>query len=86
MGIFLTEDDMLDKRIKYYMNEMRVEKVKKFNRASAIYIGGIFVAVVSYYMLVRISGLWWYIYNARVVYNFVKFFRDYFGWAHQFLD
>lgn len=86
MGIFLTEDDMVDKRISYYMFEMRVEKVKKYNRASAFYIGGIFVAGVTYYTLVRISGLWWYITNARFVYNFIKFFRDYFGWVQDFID
>lgn len=86
MGIFLTEEDMNDKRIRYYMTEMRVERVKRLNRASAIYIGGIFVAGITYYMLVRISGLWWYIYNARVVYNFIKFFRDYFGWVEKFVD
>lgn len=86
MGIFITEDDMNDKRIRYFMTEMRVDRIKKYNRVSAIYIGGLFLAVVTYYWLVNISGLWWYIYNSRFVYNFVKFFRDYFGWVQKFIE
>jgi hypothetical protein len=86
MGIFLTEDHMNDKRIRYFMTEMRVEKVRIYNRVSAIYIGALFVAVVAYCWMVNVSGLWWYIYNSRLVYNFVKFFRDYFGWVKAFTD
>ena len=86
MGLILTEDDFNDKRIVYFMTEMRVERVKKLNRASAIYIGGIFIASITYYWLVNISGLWFYISNARFVYNIIKFLRDYFGWVKQFVD
>ena len=86
MGLALTEYDMEDKRINYFMKEMRVERVKKLNRASAFYLGGIFVAVVGYYWLVRISGLWFYITNARFIYNVTKFFKDYFGWVERFVD
>ena len=86
MGIFLTEDDMQDKRIRYFMTEMRVERVRKYNKISAIYIGALFVAVVIYYWMVNISGLWWYIYNSRMVYNIAKFFKDYFGWVEKFVD
>ncbi|MDP8239407.1 MAG: hypothetical protein P9X24_09980 [Candidatus Hatepunaea meridiana] len=86
MGIFITEDDMNDKLIRYYMKEMRVERVKKYNRASATYIGGIFIATAAYCWLVNISGLWWYIYNSRFVYDLIKFFRDYFSWVSKFVD
>ncbi len=86
MGIFLSEDDMNDKRIRYFFQELRVERVKRYNRASAIYIGGIFVAGILYYKLVNVSGLWWYIYNSRIVYNFVTFMNNYFSWVKKFTD
>ncbi|MCF7809397.1 hypothetical protein K9N50_00260 [bacterium] len=86
MGLALGEDDMKDKRIVYFMTEMRVERPKKLNKASAIYIGGIFVSGVVFYWLVNISGLWFYISNSRVVYNFTKFFKDYFGWVDKFVN
>ncbi len=85
MGLFLTEDDMNDKRIRYFMQEMRVEKVKSYQRAAATYIVGIFIAGVVFYRLVTISGLWFYIYNSRIVYNTVTFFKNYFGWVHHFV-
>jgi hypothetical protein len=86
MGLVVTEDDLNDKRIRYFFDEMRVSRVKKYNRASALYIGGLFVAGVSYYILVRISGLWWYIHNSRIVYNTVTFWKTYFAWTKQFTD
>lgn len=86
MGLILTEDDMQDKRIKYFMTEMHVERVHKLNRFSAIYLGGIFVSCVGYYWLVHISGLWFYITNARFIYNFTRFLKDYFGWVGKFID
>ena len=86
MGLAVSEDDMNDKRIRYFFDEMRISRVKYYHRASAIYIGGLFVAGIAFYILVRISGLWWYIYNSRVVYNSITFFKNYFGWAKQFLD
>lgn len=84
MGLFLTEDDMNDKRIRYFMQEMRIGRVRYYNRASAIFIGGVFLASVAYYKLVHVSGLWFYIYNARLVYNTVTFFNTYFGWVKEF--
>lgn len=86
MGLILTEDDMNDKRIRYFMQEMRVERVRYYHRASATYIGGIFVASAVFYQLVHISGLWFYIYNSRIVYNTVTFFNQYFGWVNTFID
>ncbi len=86
MGLMITEDDMNDKRIRYFIGEMRIERIKKYNRISAIYIGVLFVSAVAYYWLVNISGLWWYIYNSRFVYNVIKFFNDYFGWTQKFID
>jgi hypothetical protein len=84
MGLVLTEKDMSDKRIKYFMDEMRMERVKRYHRASVIYIGGIFVAGIVYYKLINVSGLFFYIWNSRMVYSFVKFFKEYFGWAADF--
>ncbi|NQU05388.1 MAG: hypothetical protein HQ568_04780 [Calditrichaeota bacterium] len=86
LGLMLSDYDMDDKRIRYFMTEMRVERVRKLNRASAIYIGGIFVSGVIFYWLVNISGLWFYISNSRVVYNFTKFLSDYFGWVDTFVN
>jgi len=85
MGLLLTEDDMNDKRIRYFMEEMRIGRLRYYHRASAIYIGGITVAGVAYYNLVQISGLWFYIWNARIVYDVVNFFRMYFGWVDKFV-
>lgn len=84
MGLFLTDDHMNDKRIRYFMEEMRVRRVKYFNRASAIYIGGIFIASVTFYKLVHIQGLWFYIWNSRIVYDTVTFVTQYFGWMKAF--
>jgi len=84
LGLMLTERDMNDRRIAYFMREMRVERVKRLHRGSVIYLGGIFVAGIIYYKLIHISGLFFYIWNSRVVYNFVKFFREYFGWVEDF--
>jgi len=84
MGVFLTEDDMNDKRIRYFLEEMRITRVRKYQRAGAIYIGGLFLAGVLYYNLVRISGLWFYIWNSRIVYDTVTFFNQYFGWVKKF--
>jgi hypothetical protein len=84
MGLILTEDDMNDKRIRYFMEEMRIGRVKYYHRASLIYIGGIAVAGITYYNLVRISGLWFYIWNSRPVYDTVTFFTTYFAWVKKF--
>ena len=84
MGLALTDDDMNDKRIRYFCEEMRIGRVKYFHRAAAIYIGGITLAGILYYNLVRISGLWFYIYNSRLVYSLVTFFTQYFGWVKKF--
>ncbi len=84
MGLVLTERDMSDKRIKYFMDEMRMDRVKRYNRASVIYVGGIFVAGIIFYKLINISGLTFYIWNSRLVYSFTKFFKEYFGWAADF--
>jgi len=86
MGLAVSEDDMNDKRIRYFFQEMRIDRVKYYHRAAAIYVGGIFVAGVLYYKLVHVSGLWWYIYNSRFVYNLVTFFRTYFSWVNKFID
>ncbi len=86
MGLALTEDDMNDKRIRYFMEEMRIGRVKYYHRASAIYIGGIFLAGVTYYWLVHISGLWFYISNSRFVYNLMTFLTQYFGWVKTFIE
>lgn len=86
MGIAASEDHMNDRRIRYFFQEMRIERVKYYNRASAIYLGGLFVAGVLYYKLIHVSGLWWYIYNSRMVYNTVTFFKQYFGWVKTFTD
>ncbi len=84
MGIFLTEDDMSDKRIRYFMEEMRIGRARYFNRIGAIYIGAIFLCGVLYYWLVTTAGLWFYIYNSRIVYNTITFYNQYFGWVKQF--
>ena len=86
MGLALTEDDLNDKRIRYFMEEMRIGRVKYYHRASAIYVGGVFLAGVLYYKLVNISGLWWYIMSARFIYDTVTFFKTYFGWVKTFVD
>lgn len=86
MGIMVSEDDMKDKRIVYFLREMRVERTKRYNRGGAIYIGGLFLAGITFYKLIHISGLWWYISNARIVYNLITFFNNYFAWVHQFTD
>jgi len=86
MGFLVSEDDLNDKRIRYFFEEMRISRVKYYHRASAIYIGGLFVAGITYYILVRISGLWWYIYNSRFIYNSITFWKNYFGWVKQFTD
>jgi len=84
MGLILTEDDMNDKRIRYFMEEMRIGRVRYFNRMGAIYIGGITLAGIVFYNLIRISGLWFYIWNSRVVYDTVTFFNTYFAWVKKF--
>lgn len=86
MGLFITEDDMKDKRIKYFMDEMRVSRIKRYQKASAVYIAGLFIASAIFYKLVSISGLWFYIYHSRVVYDTVTFFKTYFGWVNKFID
>lgn len=86
LGLMLTERDLADKRIAYFMREMRVERVKRLHRGSVIYIGGLFVASIIFYKLIHISGLFFYIWNSRVVYNFVKFFKEYFGWVSEFTN
>lgn len=86
LGLAAVESDMDDKRIRYYFEELRVSRVKYLHRASAIYIGVFFLASILFYRLVKISGLWWYIYNSRFVYNIVTFFRNYFAWVHDFVD
>jgi hypothetical protein len=84
MGIFLTEDDMNDKRIRYFMEEMRIGRVRYYNRMGAIYIGATFLCGVLYYKLVTTSGLWFYIYNSRFVYDVMTFWKQYFGWVKAF--
>ncbi len=84
LGLMVTDDDFKDKRIAYFMQEMRVRRARYYQRASAIYIGGIFVASVVFYWLVHISGLWWYIYNSRLVYNLATFWKNYFAWTEKF--
>ena len=84
MGLALTEDDMNDKRIRYFMEEMRIGRVRYYHRASAIYLGGIVVAGIIFYNLVKISGLWFYIYNSRIVYSVMTFFTTYFAWVKKF--
>ncbi len=84
MGIFLTEDHLNDKRIRYYMEEMRIGRVKYFNRIGAIFIGTIFLCGILFYKLVTTSGLWFYIYNSRIVYDTMTFFTQYFGWVKKF--
>jgi hypothetical protein len=84
LGLFLTEDDMNDKRIRYFLEEMRVGRVKYYHRAAGIYVGGVFVSGILYYKLVQISGLWFYIYNSRVVYDVITFWTQYFGWVKAF--
>ena len=86
MGLALSDDDMQDKRIRYFMQEMRIGRIKHYHRAAAIYVGGFFLAAITYYWLVRISGLAWYILHARFVYNIVNFFKTYFGWVDQFIN
>ena len=84
LGFMLTEDDMNDKRIRYFMEEMRIGRPKYYHRASAIYLGGIVLAGIIFYNLIQISGLWFYIYNSRIVYSFMTFFTQYFGWVKKF--
>jgi hypothetical protein len=84
MGLILTEDDMNDKRVRYFMEEMRIGRVKYYHRAAAIYIGGIALAGIAYYNLVRVSGLWFYIWNSRFVYDVVTFWTTYFSWVKKF--
>jgi len=84
MGLFLTEDDMNDKRIRYFMEEMRIGRVRYYNRVGAIYVGAIFLSGILYYKLVTTSGLWFYIYNSRIIYNTMTFFTQYFGWVKKF--
>ncbi|MBM3325479.1 MAG: hypothetical protein FJY65_00640 [Calditrichaeota bacterium] len=84
MGLILTEDDMNDKRIRYFMEEMRIGRVKYYHRAAAMYVGGFFVGCVVYYNLVQISGLWFYISNSRIVYDISTFLTQYFGWMKHF--
>lgn len=86
MGLVLTEDDLNDKRIRYFMEEMRIGRVRYYQRAAAVYIGGVFLSAVLYYKLVNTSGLWFYIWHSRIVYDVVTFFKTYFGWVHQFVD
>ncbi len=86
MGLAASEDDMNDKRIRYFFEEMRVSRIKYYHRASAIYLGGIFLAGILFYKLIHVSGLFWYIYNSRFVYNTITFFKRYFGWVHEFID
>ncbi len=86
MGIFVTEDDVKDKRIAYFLGEMRVKKVRYYNRASGFFIGGMFIAGFTFYKLIHVSGLWWYISNSRFVYNTVTFWKMYFSWIHKFID
>lgn len=86
MGLVLTSDDLNDKRIRYFLQEMRIDRLRIYHRVSMIYLGGIFVSVVVYYKLVHISGLSWYIMNARIVYNTVTFFKNYFGWVDKFIN
>lgn len=85
MGLFLLEEDLNDKRIRYFFDEMRVRRAKYYHRASAIFIGGFFIASLIYYNLVRISGLWFYIWNSRIVYDVNTFFKQYFGWVKHFV-
>ncbi len=85
-GIFINEDDMKDKRIQYFMQEMRVDRIRIYNRVSAIYIAGIFISSISFYWLVNISGLWFYISNSRFVYDITTFLRMYFSWVLKFID
>lgn len=85
MGLFLSEDDMNDKRIRYFMEEVRVRRAKYFNRAGVIYIGGFFLASILFYKLIHVQGLWFYIWNSRIVYNSVTFFSQYFGWVNTFI-
>ncbi|MDP8228105.1 MAG: hypothetical protein P9M15_01480 [Candidatus Electryoneaceae bacterium] len=87
MGLFLTEKDLGDRRVAYYAKELRFERVRRFNRASAFYIGGMFVSGVIYYKLSSISGLWHhYISHARIIYNVTKFWKDYFSWVDTFVN
>lgn len=84
MGLFLTEDDMNDKRIRYFMEEMRIGRVRYYNRIGAIYVGAMFLAGIAYYKMVTTSGLWFYIYNSRIVYDVMTFWKQYFGWVKTF--
>lgn len=84
MGLLLTEDDLNDKRIRYFMEEMRIGRVRYFHRVALIYLGGITLAGIAFYNLIQISGLWWFIYNSRFVYDLITFFTQYFGWMKKF--
>jgi len=85
MGLFLTEKDLEDKRIRYWTEEMRVSRVWRLHRVGLIYIGGLTIGGIIYYKLIQISGLWWYITQSRIYYNLTRFFKEYFAWTHKFV-
>jgi len=85
LGLFLTEKDLEDKRIRYFFQEMRVERSRRLNRAAVIYFSGMTISSIIFYKLIKISGLWWWIENSRIYYDITKFLKDYFSWTHKFV-
>jgi len=79
-GLFLDMRMVDDVRFRFYMDRLGITSLKYLRKICTIVIGGLFVAILTFYMLNLIPGLWHEVSEWGIVAGILFFVKNYLGW------
>jgi len=79
-GLFLDMKMAEDVRFRFYMDRLGVTDLKKLRRMCTVSIGGLFVAILGFFILNQIPGLWHTVSSWKFVGGLMFFFQTYLSW------
>ncbi len=79
-GLFFDPKQIEDVRFRGYLELLGVTSLKVLRKTCVLIVSALFLAIVGYWILSQIPGLWQKIGNWGIVGVFVHFFTTYMGW------
>lgn len=79
-GLFLDMKMAEDVRFRYYMDRLGVTDLKRLRRICTITIGGLFIAIIGFFILNQVPELWHTISSWGAVGVALMFFKAYLSW------
>ena len=79
-GLFLDMKMVEDVRFRHYMDRLGVTDLKRLRKICTVTIGGLFIAVIGFFVLNQIPGLWHTVSNWSIVGGALMLFKAYLSW------